>query len=755
MLLNSFTPAEIELTERRRLEQPLLLLVWLATATFSLAEGNFFYLLGCTLAVGVNLIAVRRHKEVFVNRILVNFGVLVSGAIVLAEFRVGGQNSLIPFGHFIVLMQLCKLFAKKRNRDYTQLLILSFILMIVTAMLSFELWFALALMIYLVLLSYVTMILTIKRGLDRAASTKLTSESGPLSPKRIAWNVIRRWPGRPIFQMTSKVLIPSLTIGILAFLLIPRVSEGLTNILDSEVLFSWQNSGVRLGKDKKLYRSPRVVMRVRVFQNKKPGTVPFDESAYLRGNILETYADSRWSPVPFRASSLSYRQNALDDELKTKLISHKIELLAFTQLGPVGPYPTVTVGEQGASGFGVSRDGNFSVAGRFHRNIKQRYVTGSFGRPLTRKQRQYMKKLECDPRRKIDPQRQVTLPAEAGRKIDALAQRWTSDLLTTRDARPGQSDDVNLKIARRLAHKLMESYPYSLDLSNSDPARDGVEDFLFHMKKGHCEYFAAALAVMCCRLDIPARVATGFVLNEYNPETQQYTVREKDAHAWCEIYHPKKGWVLVDPTPGNDRIESMKQGWWEQIKNLWTELRFLWVAKVVRYDSVSQRDMGNQVVDKAIEAWKKLSAACANVWNSFLNLLMRGVVDQILLDFFWLFIVVSGLTGVWLVGRRIYHAKKMQKNPEYVASLRKLAALQKLMAAMDRYGYPKSETQTLHNYLSSAAKKFALPADVLEQVGQLQNRWRWGRQAPGIKELRTVQQQCKLLNEQLKQTRKV
>jgi len=106
MPLNSFTPAEIELTERRRLEQPLLLLVWLSTATFSLAEGNLLYLLGCTLAVGVNLIAVRRHKEVFVNKILVNIGVLLSAGIVLMEFRVGGHRPLIPFGHFMVLIQL-------------------------------------------------------------------------------------------------------------------------------------------------------------------------------------------------------------------------------------------------------------------------------------------------------------------------------------------------------------------------------------------------------------------------------------------------------------------------------------------------------------------------------------------------------------------------------------------------------------------------------------------------------------------------
>ena len=755
MPLNSFTPAEIELTERRRLEQPLLLLVWLSTAAFSLAEGNLWYLLGCTLAVGVNLIAVRRHKEVFVNKILVNVGVLLSAGIVLMEFRIGGQSSLIPLGHFMVLLQLCKLFEKKRNRDYSQLLTLSLVLMIITAMLSLELWFALMLMLYLVLLSYVTMILNIKRGLDRAASTKLTSESGPLSPKRIAWNVIRRWPGRPIFRMTSRILIPSLIIGILAFLLIPRVSKGITRVLGNVGLFSEQDSSLRLGGSKKLYQSPRVVMRVKVFQNGKSGPAPFTESTYLRGNILEGYSDSKWSPVSAHFPPLSYKLSAVDDDLMAQLIHHEIEQLALTQTNPVGPYPTVAISGSDGAGLGVSHDGNFSVTGRDNHGAAQRYITGSFGQPLTPKQRQYMKQFERDPRSTMSPLQRVKLPVQAGKKIDALAHRWTQDLLAKRDAHPESTDDNNLRIARRIAQKLMELYPYSLDLSDSDPTRDGVEDFLFHMKKGHCEYFASALAVMCNRLDIPARVVTGFVLNEYDPETQEYTVREKDAHAWCEIYHPKKGWVLVDPTPGNDRIESMKQGWWAKVKNLWAELRFLWVAKVVSYDSATQRDISNQVIDKTLEAGKKFSEVCANIWESFLNLLVHGEVDQILLDFFWLFLAISGLVGLWMVGRRMYHVQKMQKDPEYVASMRKLSALQKLIETMERSGYPKSRMQTLRNYLSSASDQFALPADVLEQMGRLQNRWRWGLQAPDIEELRNVQRQCNRLNEQLKQARKV
>ncbi|MCK5113452.1 MAG: DUF3488 domain-containing protein [Phycisphaerae bacterium] len=749
MPLSSFTPAEIELTERRRLEQPLLLLVWLSTATFSFVEGNMFYVLSCTLAVGVNFIAVRRHKEVFVSKILVNIGVLLSAGLVLLEFRIGDQSSLIPFGHFMVLMQLCKLFEKKRNRDYMQLLMLSFVQMIITAMLSLELWFALVLMVYLVLLSYVTMILTIKRGLDRAAKTKLTSESGPLAPKRVAWNVIRRWPGRAIFNMTSRVLIPALIVGILAFLLIPRVSKGLMQILGDTGLFLTQDTSMKLGGDKDLYASPRLMMRVKIFRNDKPTPAPCPELTYLRGNILASYADSQWNSVSLNTHPYAYNLPPLDAALRSKLIYHEIKPVRLAAMKPVGPYPTVVV-NAGDADIGVSVDGNFSVIGRYDNEVKQPYSTGSFSRPLQPNQREYMKKLEFDPRQFCTPQQQITLPQAAGKRIDDLAEKWTKDLLEKRDANPDQLDDINLKIARRIAQKLRESYPYSLDLSESDPTRDGVEDFLFHLKKGHCEYFAAALGVMCCRLGVPARIATGFVLNEYDPDEQQYMVRGKDAHAWCEIYHPQKGWVLVDPTPGNDRIESMKENWWDKVKNFWAKMQFMWATKVVSYDSDTQRDIGDQTAKQCFAIWSEFLGFCRNIWDSFLKLLMEGVVDQALLDFFWWFSVCAGMAAIWLLVRRMHRVRKMQSDPAYIASLRKLPSLQKLLITMGRSGYPKSKMQTLREYMTAAAEKFSLPADILEKICDLQNRWRWGSKSPTHAELQEVQEHCKFLSEQLK-----
>jgi hypothetical protein len=47
---------------------------------------------------------------------------------------------------------------------------------------------------------------------------------------------------------------------------------------------------------------------------------------------------------------------------------------------------------------------------------------------------------------------------------------------------------------------------------------------------------------------VPARLATGFATGEHDPITGRYTVRERDAHAWAEVFFPGIGWQGFDPT---------------------------------------------------------------------------------------------------------------------------------------------------------------------------------------------------------------
>src|SRR5260370_20637647 len=53
---------------------------------------------------------------------------------------------------------------------------------------------------------------------------------------------------------------------------------------------------------------------------------------------------------------------------------------------------------------------------------------------------------------------------------------------------------------------------------------------------------------MARQVGSPARLATGFVPGKGDALTGQFVVRERDAHAWAEIYFPGIGWQPFDPT---------------------------------------------------------------------------------------------------------------------------------------------------------------------------------------------------------------
>jgi len=95
---------------------------------------------------------------------------------------------------------------------------------------------------------------------------------------------------------------------------------------------------------------------------------------------------------------------------------------------------------------------------------------------------------------------------------------------------------------------LKNNYKYSLSFKRNKNV-DPVIDFIFNNKQGHCEYFASAFTLLVRSLGIPARVVAGYSVSEYNPVGTYYIVREKNAHAWAEVWIDKKGWVTFDPTP--------------------------------------------------------------------------------------------------------------------------------------------------------------------------------------------------------------
>ncbi len=89
---------------------------------------------------------------------------------------------------------------------------------------------------------------------------------------------------------------------------------------------------------------------------------------------------------------------------------------------------------------------------------------------------------------------------------------------------------------------------YSLDAPPSRPGQDAVDQFVFETRRGWCEQVASTLVVMLRSVGVPARIATGFVTGQHDQLTGRYVVRDRDAHAWAEVYFGGVGWQGFDPT---------------------------------------------------------------------------------------------------------------------------------------------------------------------------------------------------------------
>ncbi|MFD9964056.1 DUF3488 and DUF4129 domain-containing transglutaminase family protein [Amycolatopsis sp. NPDC059020] len=76
---------------------------------------------------------------------------------------------------------------------------------------------------------------------------------------------------------------------------------------------------------------------------------------------------------------------------------------------------------------------------------------------------------------------------------------------------------------------------------------DALADFVLVGKRGFCEQFASAMAVMARVAGLPSRVAIGFTPGVRKGDYQ--SISSQDAHAWVEVYFGDRGWVSFDPTP--------------------------------------------------------------------------------------------------------------------------------------------------------------------------------------------------------------
>jgi transglutaminase-like putative cysteine protease len=86
------------------------------------------------------------------------------------------------------------------------------------------------------------------------------------------------------------------------------------------------------------------------------------------------------------------------------------------------------------------------------------------------------------------------------------------------------------------------------------PGDAPIANFVLRTKRGYCQHFAGAMALMLRYLGIPARVAAGFTSGTYDGRSGTWKVTDHDAHTWVEVWFAGYGWLPFDPTPGRGSL---------------------------------------------------------------------------------------------------------------------------------------------------------------------------------------------------------
>jgi transglutaminase-like putative cysteine protease len=114
-------------------------------------------------------------------------------------------------------------------------------------------------------------------------------------------------------------------------------------------------------------------------------------------------------------------------------------------------------------------------------------------------------------------------------------------------------------IAFAVTNWLRSNITYA-DTIAAQPARqDAIDWFLFDLRQGFCNYYASAEVILLRSLGIPARFSVGYAQGEKLVDPRYY-VRQRDAHAWPEVYFPDIGWVEFEPTASQPLIVRLSGG---------------------------------------------------------------------------------------------------------------------------------------------------------------------------------------------------
>ncbi len=461
--------------------------------------------------------------------------------------------------YFLEVLLIVKAFSRRSSRDYWQIYLACYFVVIAGVISLSSIWIIPVLMVFVALLSLAMVA-------DTVAEPEIPQEgfSQPVLAERAKRFPDLAWGAVAVVALTVAV-------AVINFVAIPRLSRAFFDLgfMRSGGSTRTGLSGqVDLSQKGRLELDPEITGRLKIIGlDGDPAEQP--TSNYLIAKRLDVFDGTRWSASEGALARLPVSQSKVhwitpDDVGKPSV---KYSLL----LKPAGQPFVLQLPNTAALHFTtplpILRDeklGNLT----FEQNPVQVYRYEGWstlrGHPDTLSSRRLAEL--------------TSVPDSVSSGIRDLSKTFGGDGLAPRE------------ITRRIDDFFSRGFGYSLERSQGG-GPDVLDKFLFTDRQGHCEYFASA-AVLLARLNgIPARLVTGYLVTDRTADNE-WLIREQDAHAWVEYFDPAEGWLTMDPSPRNPEAErSLRSGWRDRLATWMGRMEFWWFDAVIDFSLSDQFEL--------------------------------------------------------------------------------------------------------------------------------------------------------------------
>ncbi len=405
-----------------------------------------------------------------------------------------------------------------------------------------------------------------------------------------------------ILGLTSILVLFSLVLTSLIFISFPRMGLGIVALDKGGVPISGFSDRVEFGEVGLLKQNDTVVLRVQYSKNGRPFRPPLP--ALWRGVALNNFDGKTWTSTlqsfwsnnhrpgqPMTLFSMKPEELVVHEEIYMENIETPV---VFTHGLPLSIDGTFKM---------LEMDAAFSFKTESENKGPRRFYTVADIGP-TKYQVAFPLPGHLDPRQRKS---HLQLP-DLSTEIKALASDLTKNSKTDQEK------------ANALFAHFSKGFTYSLEMKETKRAY--LDEFLFHRKAGHCEYFATALTILLRQSGIPSRIVNGFMGVEWNEMGEYMIVRQTHAHSWVEAFLPEKGWVTFDPTPPDPLGAAQSPSRFSLYMDL---LRLNWQRYVVKYNLSDQTRMAEYFGDSTRDILDGLKSLPKFSPQSILPILKRNL----------------------------------------------------------------------------------------------------------------------------------